>query len=131
MKEYPYLVAIALIEQNELRAMPIGGKSLNEPIKSNAEPGKLGEDLAKELLIRIFQRSEEGPLKRAAENKSLLLIQIGMQDMQEKLPLLKADWIKTGDNERFLSEVYNYSDGIWSLTFSRENGIVCSSLEPS
>ena len=62
MSKYHYLIALALIEQNNVRAMPLGGKSLKSSL-GGSDPGKTGEDLAKELLIRVFQRSEKGTLK--------------------------------------------------------------------
>ena len=86
--DYPYLVAIALIKEKGSRAMPIGGKSLKESIRVNDDPGEIGENLAKELLIRVFQRSEKGNLRRAAGDRSLMLIQISMELMQEKIPYI-------------------------------------------
>ena len=119
MLTQPYLIAIALIDQNDQRAMPIGGKSMKESLKDN-EPGRLGEDLAKELLVRIFERSANGPLMRAGEKESLLLVEINIEEMQLKLPKLKSQWITNGKNKLFLNELKAISNSIWSLNFSKE-----------
>jgi hypothetical protein len=50
-----------------------------------------------ELLLRLWQRSDGGPLQRAAADNSLLLIEIPLDVMSEQLPLLKASWLATGD----------------------------------
>ena len=123
MTENPYLIALALIEQNKNNAMPLGGKSLKQAINRDDDPGETGHHLAKELLLRVFQRSENGALKRAAGEKSLLLIQISIENMYNKLPLIKAKWIETGDSEMFFSQLKTLCDGIWSFSFSREDGM--------
>ena len=69
MASQDYLIAIALIEQNNVRAMPLGGKEIKEKLEE--EEGnliKLGEEVILNLLLRVFQRSDEGALK---ENCSL------------------------------------------------------------
>ena len=82
MKEHPYLIALALIEGQGNRAMPLGGKSLKETSKLNYEPGDLGEKLSLQLLLRVLQRSEDSYLRRAAGDKSLLLIQISSIEVE-------------------------------------------------
>ena len=42
MPEYPYLVAIALVEQDGKRLMPIGGKSIKEVIRIDGIKLRLG-----------------------------------------------------------------------------------------
>ena len=123
MNSYPYLIAIALIEQGNKRCMPLGGKSLKKAITVNESPGELGENLVKELLIIIFQRSEEGALKRVAGDKSLLLVQIPMEIMQSELPSLKTEWIKSGDTEKLLSKICSLSDSVLKVIFNRADGI--------
>jgi hypothetical protein len=52
-------------------------------------------------LLRLWQRSDEGPLQRAAADNSLLLIEIPLNVMSEQLPLLKASWLASGDTAAF------------------------------
>ena len=49
------------------------------------------------LLLQLWQRSDGGPLQRAAGDSSLLLIEIPLDVMSEQLPLVKASWLATGD----------------------------------
>ena len=76
-----------------------------------------------ELLVRVLERSEQGPLKRAAQKNSFLLVQMSLEVMQETFPLLKAAWIESGDSQAFLQKLKNLSDGIWNLNFKRYEGI--------
>ena len=122
MFKNPYLISLALIEQGGNRLMPLGGKSLVEQIKDNSDPGEIGQKLANDVLIRVFQKSQEGSLKRAADDLSLLLIQIPMDVMQEELPAIKSNWIKFGDTNRFLGELHQICFNIWSLKYTRDLG---------
>ncbi len=65
MANKDYLIAIALIEQNGVRAMPLGGKEIKDNLEDKEIFNKLGEDVILNLLLRVFQRCDEGPLKRA------------------------------------------------------------------
>ena len=103
--------------------MPIGGKSLKSSICTSQDPGHPSENVAVELLIRVLQRSEEGCISRAAGDKSLLLIELSIETMQEKIPLLKADWIKEGDSDLFISQLKQISQAIWSIIYIKHNGI--------
>ena len=108
MANAPYLVALALVELDGKRALPLTGKtqsvkaasapSENDPAN---DPGDDGRTLALELLLRLWQRSDEGPLQRAAADNSLLLIEIPLDVMSEQLPLLKASWLASGDTAAF------------------------------
>ena len=62
MASQDYLIAIALIEQNLLRAMPLGGKEVKENLDDPENFKKLGEEVVLNLLLRVFQRSDEGCL---------------------------------------------------------------------
>ena len=77
MASQDYLIAIALIEQNLVRAMPLGGKEVKGNLEELENFKKLGEEVILNLLMRLFQRSDEGALKRVSEEKGLLLVQIG------------------------------------------------------
>ena len=93
MADAPYLVALALVEFAGKRALPLTGKSQSADAADAVDPGDDGRTLALELLLRLWQRSEEGPLQRAAGEASLLLVELPMELMSEQLPLLKANWI--------------------------------------
>ena len=73
MADAPYLVALALVEFAGKRALPLTGKSQSAEAADAVDPGDGGRTLALELLLRLWQRSEEGPLQRAAGEASLLL----------------------------------------------------------
>ena len=60
MASQDYLIAIALIEQNNERAMPLGGKEIKINIEEKENFKKLGEDVVLNLLLRLFQRSDDG-----------------------------------------------------------------------
>jgi hypothetical protein len=102
MANAPYLVALALVELDGKRALPLTGKTQSAAANNPAnDPGDDGRTLALELLLRLWQRSDEGPLQRAAADNSLLLIEIPLDVMSEQLPLLKASWLASGDTAAF------------------------------
>jgi len=49
----PSLIALALLEQQGERAMPLQGKSLREPLPADGAPGAVGHQQALELLMRV------------------------------------------------------------------------------
>lgn len=108
MANAPYLVALALVELDGKRALPLTGKTqsaaaASAPAENDLaqDPGDDGRTLALELLLRLWQRSDEGPLQRAAADNSLLLIEIPLDVMSGQLPLLKASWLASGDTAAF------------------------------
>jgi len=115
MADAPYLIALALLEQNGRRAMPLQGKSLREALPADGDPGEVGRAQALELLLRVWQRSEEGPLQRAADGRSLLLVTVPIEALTEQLPALKAQWLNSGDTAALLQELEQLASGIWSL----------------
>ena len=123
MSEHLYLIAIALIDQDGQRFMPLGGKSISKSFDPNGSLADAGESLVAELLLRVFQKSESGRLRRSNGDKSLLLIQLPMELMQERIPLIKAQWIKSGDGEKLISDLKIICDGVWSAAFNREDGL--------
>jgi hypothetical protein len=119
MAETPYLIALALFEQNGRRALPLAGKSLSAGAAEAEDPGEEGRALALELLLRIWQRSEEGPLRRAAGDTSLLLVVLPMDVMNEKLPSLKAAWVGGGATEAALENLRSLATSAWRITVAR------------
>ncbi len=59
MASQDYLIAIALIEQNLVRAMPLGGKEIKDNLEESENFKKLGEEVILNLLMRVFQRSDD------------------------------------------------------------------------
>ena len=55
MASQDYLIAIALIEQNLVRAMPLGGKEIKENLEEPDNFKKLGEEVILNLLLRFFK----------------------------------------------------------------------------
>ena len=123
-----YLIAIALIEQNSARAMPLGGKEIKESIEDTTTFNKLGEEVILNLLLRVFQRSDEGVLKRASEDKGLLLVHMHPKRMQKELPFIKSEWIRDGDTNQFLKYLGNLSKQIWTASFVKYKGVEFNSI---
>ena len=128
MASQDYLIAIALIEQNSLRAMPLGGKEIKDNLENNESFNKLGEEVILNLLLRVFQRSDEGSLKRASEDKGLLLVHMHPKRMQKELPFIKSEWIRDGDTNQFLKYLGNLSKEIWSASFVKYKGVEFTSI---
>ena len=116
MADAPYLIALALLEQNGERAMPLQGKSLREALPADADPGEVGRQQALELMLRVWQRSDQGPVTRAAGDHSLLLITVPIEALQEAIPAIKAQWLNSGDQAALLNELKALASGVWSLT---------------
>jgi hypothetical protein len=115
MAESPYLVCLALIEQNDRRRLPIGGGSLSEPIAAGADPGESGLAMALDLLLRLWQQSDDGPLARCEGLQSLLLLELPMDCFIESLPKLKAEWINSGDTIALLKGLRELAGRGWTL----------------
>ena len=128
MASQDYLIAIALIEQNNLRAMPLGGKEIKETIEEESNFKSLGEEVILNLLLRVFQRSDEGELKRASEDKGLLLVHMHPKRMQKELPFIKSEWIRDGDTNQFLKYLGNLSKEVWSVSFVKYKGVEFTSI---
>ena len=74
---------------------------------------------ALELLLRLWQRSDEGAIQRAAGDASLLLLELPFERMNEHLPRLKARWIAGGDTQVLLSELADLALRGWRITVAR------------
>ena len=128
MANQNYLIAIALIEQNGIRAMPLGGKEIKDDIEDLENLNKLGEEVILNLLLRVFQRSDEGALKRSSEDKGLLLVHMHPKRMQKELPFIKSEWIRDGDTTQFLKYLGNLSKEIWTASFVKYKGVEFTSI---
>jgi hypothetical protein len=129
MADAPYLIALALLEQNNERAMPLQGKSLSEPFAADGDPGDVGRQQALDLLMRVWQRSDQGSLKRAAADLSLLLVAVPIEALQEDLPAIKARWLNSGDQGALLNELKALASGVWSLSLQPRQPIAYTRLD--
>lgn len=123
MAEAPYLVALALVDFPGRRALPIAGKSQPSAAAEAIDPGETGLSLALELLLRLWQRSDEGPLQRAAGDVSLLLVELPLAVMTEQLPRLKASWIAGGETQALLSGLEALATRGWSVSVAKYEGV--------
>tara|TARA_Y100001935_G_C17287806_1_gene501427 strand:+ start:250 stop:654 length:405 start_codon:yes stop_codon:yes gene_type:complete len=128
MASQDYLIAIALIEQNNERAMPLGGKEIKLDINDKDNFKKLSEDVILNLLLRLFQRSDDGAIKRLSSERGLLLVHMHPKRMQKELPFIKSEWIRDGDTNQFLQYLGNLSKEIWSTSFIKYKGVEFTSI---
>jgi hypothetical protein len=119
MADAPYLLALALVEFGGKRALPLTGKSQSAAAADAVDPGDDGRTLALELLLRLWQRSDEGALQRAAGESSLLLVELPMEVMSEQLPLLKANWIAGGETASLLTSLQGLAIRSWRITIAK------------
>ena len=115
MADTPYLIAMALFDQQGRRALPLAGRSQAEVAPIGEAPQLLGHALALDLLLRVWQRSDEGSLQRAAGLYSLLLVELPMERLPEDLPQIKANWLNSGDNAALKKALRAISKRCWLM----------------
>ena len=108
--------------------MPLGGKEIKENLDEIENFNKLGEEVILNLLLRLFQRSDEGALKRVSGEKGLLLVHMHPKRMQKELPFIKSEWIRDGDTNQFLKYLGNLSKQVWTASFVKYKGIELNSI---
>lgn len=123
MADSPYLVALALVAFQECRALPLTGRSLGAADAEATDPGDAGLSLALELLLRLWQRSDEACLQRLAGDDSLLLLEMPLEAMTEQLPLLKANWIASGDTAVLLSGLEALATRGWRIGIAKYEAV--------
>ena len=119
MADTPYLVALALMEQQGKRALPLAGRSLKAEEARADSPTEAAHGLALELLLRVWQRSDDGVLKRACAGESLLLVELAMERLPEDLPALKAAWLNSGDTEAFRAGLRAMGGRAWTMSIAK------------
>lgn len=124
MADAPYLVALALLEQEGKRALPLNGTSRSSTSLAGAaaesqDPGDEGRTLVLELLLRLWQRSEEGALRRAGGDAGLLLGELPLAALQEALPRLKARWVSGGGSADFHAGLAALAIRGWRVSIAR------------
>ena len=128
LADSPYLVAMALIDQQGRRALPLGGRSQKEMAPQGEAPEVLGHALVLELLLRVWQRSDDGALARAAGESSLLLVELPMQALPEQIPALKSVWLNTGDTDAFLMGLRSIAVRAWTLSVAKFQPVTLTPL---
>ena len=123
MSDTPYLVALAFVELNGQRALPLTGKSWadgsSDAEGAAADPGDAGRGLALELLLRLWQRSDDGALRRAAGDDSLLLLAMPLEVMSERLPVLKANWLGGADTATVQASIRELALQSWRVSIAK------------
>ncbi len=119
MAEAPYLVALALGLQNGKRILPLTGKSRPAAAGDAADPGEDGRTLALELLLRLWQRSDDGPLQRAAGDDSFLLLELPLELMSEQLPVFKVQWLAGGETAELLAQLQGVALRGWRISIAK------------
>ena len=99
--------------------MPLSGRSQAAIAPTGEAPELLGKALALELLLRVWQRSDDGALQRAAAGQSLLLVELAMERLPEDLPQLKADWLNSGNTAAFQAALQQISIRAWSVSIEK------------
>ena len=129
MEEQKYLIAIALAEQNNKRLMPIGGKTFAGLDASNQTPKKEAEKIVLDLLLRLFKRTTEGNLKISNDETGLLLAEIKFESMQNDLPIIKSNWINTGETNTLIDKLKSICSNVWSIQYKKHEGMIFNNLK--
>ena len=124
----PYLVALALCDQEGRRLMPLAGRSQAAVAAEGDAPQELAHALALELLLRVWQRSDDGALARAAGESSLLLVELPMQALPEQIPALKSAWLNTGDTDALLMGLRSIAVRAWTLSVAKFQPVTLTPL---
>ena len=128
MADSPYLIALAFFDQEGRRAMPLAGKSQVAVAAEGDAPEQLGKELALDLLLRVWQRSDDGPLQRAAAVDSLLLVELPMERLPEDLPQVKADWLRSGDTTTCLKALQRIASRAWRVSSEKFKPVALTPL---
>ena len=128
MEKQKYVIAIALAEQNNKRLMPLGGKTFSGVDSGSQAPTEQAEKIILDLLLRLFKRTNEGNLKISNEETGLLLSEICFESMQNKLPIIKSNWIKGGNTDDLIEKLKSISSNLWSVQYKKHEGIMFNDL---
>ena len=129
MEEQKYVIAIALAEQNNKRLMPLGGKTFSGVNTLNQSSKKDVERIILDLLLRIFQRSTECSLKISNDKTGLLLAEISFESMHKNIPIIKSNWINSGDTNILIEKLKSICSNLWSIKFQKHEGIIFCDLK--
>ena len=128
MEEQKYVIAIALAEQNNKRLMPLGGKTFAGVDTLSQSSKKEVEKIILDLLLRLFQRSTEGSLKISNDKTGLLLAEISFESMHKNIPVIKSNWINTGDTDKLIDKLKLICSNLWSVQYKKHEEIKFNDL---
>ena len=128
MEEQKYVIAIALAEQNNKRLMPLGGKNFSGVDTLSQSSKKEVEKIILDLLLRLFQRTTEGSIKISNDETGLLLAEISFESMHNNLPIIKSDWINTGNTNTLIDKLKSICSNLWSINYKKHEGIIFNDL---
>ena len=128
MEEQKYVIAIALAEQNNKRLMPLGGKTFTGVDTLNQSSRNEVEKIILDLLLRLFQRTTDGSLKISNDKTGLLLAEISFESMHKDIPVIKSNWINTGDTDTLIEKLKSICSNLWSVKFKKHEGIMFNDL---
>ncbi|WP_269616898.1 hypothetical protein [Prochlorococcus marinus] len=129
MEDQKYVIAIALAEQNNKRLMPLGGKTFSAVDTLSQSSKKEVEKIILDLLLRLFQRSTEGSLKISNDEIGLLLAEISFESMHNNIPVIKSNWINSGDTDILIEQLKSICSNLWSIQFKKHEGILFNNLK--
>ena len=129
MDKQKYLIAIALAEQNNKRLMPLGGKTFAGVEGLSQIPEKEAEKIILDLLLRLFKRTTEGNLKISNDETGLLLAEISFESMHNNIPVIKSNWINSGDTDTLIEKLKSICSNLWSIEFKKHEGILFNNLK--
>ena len=129
MEEQKYVIAIALAEQNNKRLMPLGGKTFYGVDTLNQSSKKEVEKIILELLLRLFQRTTEGSIKISNDETGLLLAEMTFENMHSNIPVIKSNWINSGDTDTLIKKLKTICSNLWSIQFKKHEGISFNNLK--
>ena len=129
MDEQKYVIAIALAEQNNKRLMPLGGKTFSGVDILSQSSKKEIEKIILDLLLRLFQKTTEGSLKISNDETGLLLAEISFESMHNNIPIIKSNWINSGDTDTLIEKLKSICSNLWNIQFKKHEGILFYNLK--
>ena len=108
--------------------MPLGGRSQKQNLPPGESPEDLAHVLALELLLRIWQRSDDGPLQRAGSSTALMVVELQMERLSEDLPKIKADWLNSGDTSAFQAALKAITLRGWCMSIEKFKPVALNKL---
>ena len=109
--------------------MPLGGKTSAGVDTLSQSSIKEVEKIILDLLLRLFQRTTEGSLKISNDKSGLLLAEINFESMHNNLPIIKSNWINTGDTDTLIEKLKSICSNLWSVQFKKHEGIFFNNLK--
>ncbi len=128
MDEQKYLIAFALAKQNNKRLMPLGGQTISGSDILSPSTKKAAKKIILDLLLRLFKRTTEGNLKIANDKTGLLLAEISFENMQRNIPVIKSNWINSGDTNELINKLKSTCSNLWSIEYKKHEGIILYDL---